>query len=109
MNARTWGWISLGAHAGVDFPWLLWRMTRGERFPRAHARTGVRWMRPLVDAPTAAAELLAGRLGPRAYVASWRPPLDLATFARDDPAPALHEPIALARIKAARVRAGRRV
>jgi D-aspartate ligase len=102
VNARAWGWISLGAHAGVDFPWLLWRMAHGEAFPRAHARTGTRWMRPIVDAPTAAAELLAGRLAPRAYVASWRPPIDLATFARDDPAPALHEPIALMRMKAAR-------
>jgi predicted ATP-grasp superfamily ATP-dependent carboligase len=104
VNARAWGWISLGAHAGVDFPWLLWRMARGEDFPRARARTGARWMRTLLDAPTAAAELLAGRLAPRAYLASWRPPLDLATFARDDPAPALHEPIALARLKAARAR-----
>jgi D-aspartate ligase len=109
VNARAWGWISLGAHAGVDFPWLLWRMMRGEDFPRARARTGRRWMRTLVDAPTAAAELLAGRLAPRAYVASWRPPLDLATFARDDPAPALYEPIALARLKAGRSRRRARV
>ena len=107
VNPRAWGWISLGARAGVDFPWLLWRMAHGEAFARTRARTGVRWMRPIVDAPTSAGELLAGRLGPRAYLAGWRPPLDLATMAADDLAPALREPFALAQIKVARARAAR--
>ena len=30
INPRVWGWHTLGRRAGVDFPYLLWRMMEGE-------------------------------------------------------------------------------
>ena len=104
VNPRAWGWISLGARAGVDFPWLLWCMAAGVPVPRRSARAGVRWMRPVTDAPTAAGELRRGRLGVGGYLAGWRPPVDLATLAADDPLPGVLEPALLGRIAIARRR-----
>jgi D-aspartate ligase len=41
VNARTWGYHSLGPAAGVDFPSLLYRDQTGETLPMSHARAGV--------------------------------------------------------------------
>ena len=45
VNPRAWGWQSLGARAGVDFPFLLWRLSTGESVPTTRAVAGVRWVR----------------------------------------------------------------
>jgi predicted ATP-grasp superfamily ATP-dependent carboligase len=90
-NPRVWGWHTLGARAGVDFSYLLWRAVRDEPVPAARARTGVRWVRTTTDLPTVAREILRGRMSLRRYVQSLRGPLEGAIFARDDPAPAVAE------------------
>jgi predicted ATP-grasp superfamily ATP-dependent carboligase len=88
INARVWGWHTLCARAGVDFPWLHWELVHG-RAPRpVKARPGVRWMRMSTDLPTAAREVLSGRLPLGRYLASFRPPATGAIFAADDPWPA---------------------
>jgi predicted ATP-grasp superfamily ATP-dependent carboligase len=88
LNARVWGWHTLCARAGVDFPWLQWELVHG-RAPRpVRARPGVRWMRMSTDLPTSASEVLAGRMGLRSYLRSFRPPLTGAIFAADDLWPA---------------------
>lgn len=49
VNPRFWGSLALAIRAGVDFPWLLYRLARGERFaPVTEYRTGVRvrWLLP---------------------------------------------------------------
>jgi predicted ATP-grasp superfamily ATP-dependent carboligase len=91
MNARVWGWHTLGARAGVDFPWLAWQFAQGRPVPAAHGRAGVRWMWPATDVPVAIRELLAGRLTPREYIGGFRGPADFATLTRDDPLPGLVE------------------
>jgi len=91
INPRVWGWQSLCARAGVDFPWLLWLHLRGEHVPRAEATPGVRWVRLSTDLPNAIVEIARRRLSPRSYLASLRPPHDSAIFARDDVKPALVE------------------
>ncbi|HZU07179.1 MAG TPA: ATP-grasp domain-containing protein [Chloroflexota bacterium] len=91
VNARTWGWHTLGRRAGVDFPFLLWRLLHGEPPPPSRARPGVRWMRLLTDLPTAAGEIARGRLAPRAYLRSLVGDREGAVFAWDDPLPALLE------------------
>ena len=91
INPRVWGWHTLGRRAGVDFPYLLWRHVRGETVAPVRARTGVRWVRALTDVPTALGEIRRGRLGPLAYLASLRPPIEFAVLALDDPLPALAE------------------
>jgi D-aspartate ligase len=109
VNPRAWGWQSLGARAGVDFPYLLWRLATGDSVPRTRAAPGVRWIRPGTDVLAVARELAARRLSFRAYVRSLRRPLEFAVFARDDPLPALAAPLLTARLVARRVAAGRPV
>jgi len=91
INARVWGWHTLGRAAGVDFPYLLWRMASGQDVPRLRGRPGVRWVRALTDVPTALGEILRGRLGVAAYLGSLRGPIEFAVLAADDPIPALLE------------------
>jgi D-aspartate ligase len=89
INARVWGWHTLGAKAGVDFPYLLWRLVHGETLPEVRGRSGVSWVRMLTDVQATAAEFRRGRLSWTDYVRSLRGPLEFAIFALDDPAPAL--------------------
>ena len=92
INPRVWGWHTLGGAAGVDFPYLLWRLVAGERVPAVAARTGVAWLRLTTDLPTALPKLLRGRVPARPYLASLvRRPRAAAIFAADDPLPALLE------------------
>jgi D-aspartate ligase len=91
INPRVWGWHSLGRRAGVDFPYLLWRVIQGEPVAPVRGRSGVRWVRGLTDVPTALAAIRRRKLSPLAYLASLRPPIELAVLALDDPLPALVE------------------
>lgn len=95
VNARTWGYHTLGAAAGVDFPALLHADQVGTDAPGSWARTGVRWVRLATDVPTAARELLGGRLDPRAYLRSLRSADTEAVFSRRDPVPGLAELVLL--------------
>jgi D-aspartate ligase len=106
VNPRAWGWQSLCGRAGVDFPYLLWRMACGLDVPPARSRPGVRWVRVATDVPAAVGELRAGRLSPREYLRSLRRPIEFAVFAPDDPLPALTGPLTTARLLAGRVLAG---
>jgi D-aspartate ligase len=92
VNARGWSWLSLGARAGVDFPYLLWRLTLGHAVAPVRARPGVGWVRPATDVPAAVEEMRRGVLSPRGYVRSLCRPLELAIFAADDPVPAVASP-----------------
>jgi len=109
VNPRAWGWQSLCARAGVDFPYLLWRLAKGDPVPPARAVAGVRWVRMATDLAAAVGEVTAGRLSPRAYLRSLRRPLEFAVFARDDPLPSLVGPLLTARLIAARLASGRPV
>ena len=91
INPRVWGWHTLGGRAGVDFPYLLWRMTTGASLVETRGRSGVRWVRALTDLPTVLGEIRAGRLSVGAYLSSLRGPIEFAILAADDPVPALVE------------------
>jgi D-aspartate ligase len=91
VNPRVWGWQSLCAVAGVDYPYLLWLMTTGEDVPQTKPAVGVRWMRFSTDVSTAIREILRGRLSLWQYLRSIRPPLAPAIYAADDPLPGLLE------------------
>ena len=93
VNARGWSWLSLGARAGVDFPYLLWRLTLGHAVAPVRARPGIGWVRPSTDVPAAVEEMRRGLLSPGGYVRSLRRPLELAIFAPDDPVPAVAAPV----------------
>jgi predicted ATP-grasp superfamily ATP-dependent carboligase len=88
INARTWGWHTLGRAAGVDFPYLSWRLAHGAIIPSTRGRAGVHWIRAATDIPAAVGEIRRGRLSLGEYIQSIRPPLEWAILALDDPLPA---------------------
>jgi predicted ATP-grasp superfamily ATP-dependent carboligase len=89
MNPRVWGWHTLSKRAGVDFPYLLWRLVRGESVPELRGHAGKRWMHMTADLRVAMEEILRGNLSLRTYLRSFRGPLESAIFAWDDPLPGL--------------------
>jgi predicted ATP-grasp superfamily ATP-dependent carboligase len=91
INARAWAWVALGARAGVDFPYLFWRLLHGDPPSPVRASAAVRWMRPATDLAAAAVEIADGRLTPNAYLRTLQRPLVFAVFAKDDPLPAILE------------------
>jgi D-aspartate ligase len=109
VNPRAWGWQSLCGRAGVDFPYLLWRLASGAPVPSARAVAGVRWVRMTTDLLAVAGELRAGRMSARTYLRSLRRPLEFAVFALDDPLPSLVGPLMTARMLAGRLVEGRPV
>jgi predicted ATP-grasp superfamily ATP-dependent carboligase len=103
INPRAWGWHTLCARAGVDFPVLAWRLAQGEAVPELRGRPGVRWVRLSTDLPTSLKEIVAGRMSAVDYLRSLRGPVEGAIYARDDPLPGLLELPLLARLLAKRV------
>lgn len=92
INARTWGYHSLGQRAGVDFPYLLYADQLSLPAPDGvRARTGVSWIRLATDVPTAAALLAQGALDWRAYLRSLRQANAESVFSRDDLLPGVAE------------------
>jgi D-aspartate ligase len=89
VNARSWTWNALGALAGVDFSYILWRMAMGEKVGRVRADSDARWMYLSRDILAAISGVLAGTLSPRDYLRSYHRPITFATFGKDDPLPAL--------------------
>ena len=91
MNARTWGYHTLGRRAGVDFPYLVFADQLGEPVRTSIARPGIRWIRLTTDLPTGALEIVRGRLPFRQYLRSLFSFDEEAVFSREDPLPGLVE------------------
>jgi predicted ATP-grasp superfamily ATP-dependent carboligase len=91
VNARTWGYHSLGPAAGVDFPSLLYRDQLGEPPATERARPGVRWIRLATDVPNAVRDMASGTLRPSTYLRSLRGIDTEAVFSLSDPLPGLFE------------------
>ncbi len=90
-NARTWGYNSIGAAAGVDFPFLLYSDQMNHPVSRTHGKPGVRWMRLLTDLPTAAVAILKSEVSGSDYLRSLMDVDEEAVFSRTDPLPGLAE------------------
>ncbi len=91
VNARTWGYHTLGLCAGVDFPRILYSDQLGLDVQPCHGKPGVRWVRLLTDLPTGIADVIDGRLGLGDYIKSLRAADTEAVFSRRDPMPGLVE------------------
>lgn len=91
VNARTWGYHTLGSAAGVDFAALLFADQAGERVTACRARPGVRWVRLVTDLPTGVLEVASRRVGLMQYLRSVRDADAESVFCRDDPMPGLAE------------------
>jgi D-aspartate ligase len=91
VNARTWGYHTLGLGAGVDFPYLLFADQLGTPTTSCRTQTGVKWVRLATDLPTGILEMLKGRQGCRAYFQSLKGFQVESVFSREDPLPSLVE------------------
>jgi predicted ATP-grasp superfamily ATP-dependent carboligase len=91
VNARTWGYHTLGGAAGVDFPYLLFRDQIGAPVEEAHARPGVGWIRLSTDVANALRDMCGGRLRPGEYLRSLGGVNTEAVFSVNDPLPGLFE------------------
>lgn len=91
VNARTWGYHSLGQRAGVDFPYLLFADQLSEPVETCRAKAGVRWLRFVTDLPTGVVEIMRGNLGWQAYLRSLKSVHIESVFSRDDPLPGFVE------------------
>ncbi|HEX5503694.1 MAG TPA: ATP-grasp domain-containing protein [Thermomicrobiales bacterium] len=89
INARNWAWHTLARRAGVDFPYLAWRLAHGEPVAEVRARPGVHWVRAVTDLRAVAVQLRRGDLSFPAYLRSLCGPAEYAMFAVDDPLPAV--------------------
>jgi len=91
INARTWGYHSLGMHAGVDFPRLLYVDQLSGVVDPCRGRPGVSWVRLLTDLPTGFIDVFSGRLRFRDFLHSLRNYHAEAVFNYEDPVPGLVE------------------
>jgi predicted ATP-grasp superfamily ATP-dependent carboligase len=91
INARTWGYHTLGAAAGVDFPYVLYCDQIGKPVSPARARPGASWMRMLTDFPTAILDIANGRISFSEYFRTLRTFDTEAVFSLRDPLPGIME------------------
>jgi predicted ATP-grasp superfamily ATP-dependent carboligase len=100
VNPRPWTWIALGSAAGIDLPWLQWRLAHGEAVAPSRGRVGARWTHALRDLVSAIQLMRRGRLSLREYRASRPSPSTVfAAFAADDPLPGIFDlPVLIPRL-----------
>jgi len=91
VNARTWGYHSIGMTAGVDFPRMLFEDQLGRTVPMARGKPGVNWIRWVTDLPVGAHGMFLRRWGLWDYVRSVRRAHTEAVFSWRDPIPSLAE------------------
>ncbi len=91
INARTWGFHTLGGPAGVDFPYLLFADQIGEPAMPCRGKPGVGWLRMVTDVPTVLFDFMQGKLDFISYVQSLRHARIESVFSTEDPLPSLIE------------------
>ena len=91
VNARTWGYHTLGVSAGVDFSHMLYTDQIGMPVTACKGKPGVGWMRTTTDIPAAVCALAAGDTDLRSYLRSLRNCSADAVFSLQDPLPGLAE------------------
>jgi D-aspartate ligase len=95
VNARAWGFHSIGLPAGIDFPYLVYADQMGEEVEQRRGESGVGWLRLITDVPTVLTGLLRGRLKLGAYLSSLRRTRVESVFCLEDPWPSFAEVVLL--------------
>jgi D-aspartate ligase len=95
VNARSWGFHSLGSAAGVDFSYMLYADQIGKPLSPCRAKPGIGWLRLLTDVPTAISDMLNKSITLQEYWASLRKTRVESIFCRTDPLPSLAEVVLL--------------
>lgn len=91
VNARTWGFHSVGATAGVNFAHMLYLDQIGQSVSSCKGQPGIGWVRMTTDIPAAFVACLGGDLDFRSYLRSLRSCSTEAVFSSEDPVPGLVE------------------
>ena len=91
VNARTWGYHSLGARAGVDFSYMLYADQVGLPVQVSTGRSGLAWVRTTTDLPAAMVAILRGDTDWKGYFRSLINCNTEAVFSPNDPLPGLAE------------------
>ncbi|MGA8151711.1 MAG: hypothetical protein WB952_12225 [Terriglobales bacterium] len=91
VNARTWGYHSLGQRAGVDFSYMLYEDQMGLPVERCTGQSGIGWVRMTTDLPAAFMALLGRDLDLKSYVRTLKSCNVEAVFSYEDPLPGLAE------------------
>ncbi|MGA8761947.1 MAG: hypothetical protein WB562_03575 [Candidatus Sulfotelmatobacter sp.] len=91
VNARTWGYHSLGDRAGVDFSYMLYADQVGLPVLFSKGRPGVAWVRTITDLPAALMAIMGGETDWKSYFRSLRNCNVEAVFSPRDPLPGLAE------------------
>jgi len=95
INARPWGWHTIAIAAGVDLPYLSYLDMLGEEVRQNGFTEGIKWMHLVTDIPTAAIELLKGRMKLAEYLNSFKGKKQFAVWSREDPMPFFAELVLL--------------
>jgi D-aspartate ligase len=95
VNARPWGFHSLGAACGVDFPYLSYADQLGLHEAESRGEPGVGWLRLLTDIPTSLSDFAHGSLSIGDYLRSLRATRVDAVFSWKDPLPFMAEMLLL--------------
>ncbi len=91
VNARIWGFHTLGSAAGVDFPYLLFADQLGLPVDSCHGAAGIGWLRLITDIPTIISQLVTGRSDLRSYMQSLQHTRIESVFCKSDPLPSFAE------------------
>ena len=87
VNPRIWGWHTIAIRAGLDLPYLAYAHAAGKEVVAGSARENVKWVRLVTDIPTAASEILSGRLTVGQYLRSMSGDIEDAVLSIKDPLP----------------------
>ena len=91
VNARIWGFHSLGFPAGVDFPYLLFADQLGQQTTRCRGKAGIGWLRLFTDVPTALSGIVRRQTNTAAYLKSLSRTRVESVFCKEDPLPSFAE------------------
>jgi D-aspartate ligase len=91
VNARTWGYHSIGAQAGVDFSYMLYLDQLAVPVPVSVGQSGMSWVRMITDVPAAMLSILSGGTDWKSYLRSLKHCDVEAVFSAEDPLPGFAE------------------
>ena len=91
VNARTWGFHSIGEPSGVDFSYLAYADQLGLPIEHARSKPGVGWLRMVTDLPTSLSDIVSGHLSIGEYYRSILATRIESVYSWSDPLPAFAE------------------
>jgi len=91
VNARTWGYHSIGARAGVDFSYMLYLDQIDSPVSVSKGQSGLAWVRMTTDIPAAMLAILGGDTDWKSYLRSLKNCDVEAVFSVEDPLPGMAE------------------